>query len=313
MRAAVLHQESGPPVVEEFAEPSAGDGQVLIHVETAGLGGWDILKRYQFQMPYPSVIRGEGVGQSDDGRRVYFGEHSAAPFGAWAQQTVVPAHEVWEVPDGVSDRLAITMAIAGTGAIVPLEQAEIQPGESVLVLGATGALGQLALQFARQLGAGRVVGAGRNRDALDRLLERGIADDVVQMGNGDDAAALKAAAGEGFDVVLDQIYGDAFLAALRATRKGARVMVVGVARGNLGMEDVMTVPLSPGDMLSRTLTCVGTGQRAPEDRRAIWERLLELGLSQGIDVDYREFTLDDAAQAWALQAASPHAKVVGTI
>lgn len=71
------------------------------YVETAGLGGWEILGAYQFGVEYPCVIRGEGVGHAKDGRRVYFGERSRRPFGAWAERTVVPSTEVWDVPDNV--------------------------------------------------------------------------------------------------------------------------------------------------------------------------------------------------------------------
>src|SRR5690606_19294877 len=101
---------------------------------TAGLGGWDVLGAYRLGIQYPCVIRGEGVGRTEDGRRVYFGERSVLPFGAWAERTLVPAVEVWDVPDDIDDRTAIALGIAGTGALVPLEQAAIRPGERVLVL-----------------------------------------------------------------------------------------------------------------------------------------------------------------------------------
>jgi NADPH:quinone reductase-like Zn-dependent oxidoreductase len=66
------------------------------------------------------VIRGEGVGRTADGQRAYFGERSVLPFGAWAERTLVPAEEVWAVPDDVDDKTAISMGIAATGTIVPL-------------------------------------------------------------------------------------------------------------------------------------------------------------------------------------------------
>lgn len=194
MRAAVLAHDGAAPVVQQFDEPGPAEGAVVIDVTTAGLGAWDIWSRYQFPVSYPCVIRGEGVGRTEDGRRVYFGERSVPPFGAWAERTVVPAAEVWQVPDDVDDKLAIAMAIAGTGAFVPLRQAGIQPGENVLVVGGTGALGQIALQLARHLGAGRVVAAGRDETALARVARQGIADAVARIGTGDDAAALRAAA-----------------------------------------------------------------------------------------------------------------------
>jgi NADPH:quinone reductase-like Zn-dependent oxidoreductase len=122
------------------------------------------------------------------------------------------------------------------------------------------------------------------------------------MGVEGDAAALKAEAGDGFDVVLDLVYGQPFLAALKATRWGARIITIGTGAGN-------TVSLTIGDLLFRTLTCIGTGQRPPADRRAIWERLLVLAREQNITVDHTEFSLEAAAEAWAAQAAGPHAKI----
>ncbi|WP_254051036.1 zinc-binding dehydrogenase [Zoogloea sp. LCSB751] len=252
------------------------------------------------------MIRGEGVGRAPDGRRVYFGERSVLPYGAWAEQTLVPAEEVWDVPDSVDDRTAISMGIAATGALVPLEQASIKPGESVLILGATGTLGQIALQLTRYLGAGRVVAAARNGTALARLAERGIADATVQLGGDDDVAALKAASGDGFDVVLDLVCGQPMLNALKATRWGARILTIGTGAGR-------QVNLDIADLLFRTLSCVGTGQRPPADRRAIWERLLGIALEQNIVVDYLDYSLDRAADAWAAQMDGPHAKITARI
>lgn len=309
MRAAVLTGPgTAPVVVTDFEEPRPSDGAVLIEVATAGLGAWDILggETQRLGVDYPSVVRGEGVGRTEDGRRVYFGERPIGRFGAWAERTVVPAYEVWDVPDDIDDGLAITMGCAGTGALVPLEQAKIQQGENVLILGATGSLGQVALQLARHLGAGRVVGAARNAEALTRLSERGIADAVVQLGTDRDADALKEQAGEGFDVVLDVVYGQPFIAALKATRPGARVITIGIQAGRTATVDL-------ADMLFRTHTCVGTGQRAPDDRHAIWNRLLNISREREITVDFARYTLDEAPQAWAAMAASPHAKVIASI
>ena len=146
----MLTERGATPTVQDFDEPSPVDGAVLIDVTTAGFGCVGHPRCVPRAVQFPCVIRAEGVGRAEEGRRVYFGERSLAPFGAWAERTVVPAAEVWDVPDDIDDELAIAMAIAGTGAVVPLEQADIQKGESVLVLGATGTLGQIALQLARR-------------------------------------------------------------------------------------------------------------------------------------------------------------------
>ncbi len=306
MKAAVITERGAAPVVQEFREPMPQEGAVLIDVDTAGLGGWDVLGAYRLGVQYPCVIRGEGVGRAADGRRVYFGERSVLPFGAWAERTLVPVEEVWDVPDGVDDKTAITMGIAATGALVPLEKANIQKGEQVLVLGATGTLGQVALQLARFLGAGKVVAAARSAEALQRLKARGVADEVVTVGGEDDVAALKAAGGEGFDVVLDLVCGRPMLNALKATRWGARIMTIGTGAGR-------QLDLDIADLLFRSLSCIGTGQRPPADRRAIWERLLRIAREQNIQVDYADYTLEQAAQAWASQVAGPHAKITARI
>ncbi|WP_374476214.1 zinc-binding alcohol dehydrogenase family protein [Zoogloea sp.] len=306
MRAAVIVERGAAPVVRDFSAPQAREACILIDVDTAGLGGWDVLGAYRLGVEYPCVIRGEGVGRAPDGRRVYFGERSVLPYGAWAEQTLVPAEEVWDVPDGVDDRTAIAMGIAATGALVPLEQANIKAGENVLILGATGTLGQIALQLARYLGAGRVVAAARNGMALARLAERGIADATVRLGGDDDVAALKAASGDGFDVVLDLVCGQPMLNALKATRWGARILTIGTGAGR-------QVNLDIADLLFRSLSCVGTGQRPPADRRAIWERLLVIAREQNIVVDYVDYSLDQAADAWAAQVDGPHAKITARI
>jgi NADPH:quinone reductase-like Zn-dependent oxidoreductase len=306
MKAAVISARGEAPVVRDFPAPAPQDGAILIDVDTAGLGGWDVLGAYRLGVQYPCVIRGEGVGRAPDGRRVYFGERSVLPFGAWAERTLVPAEEVWAVPDEVDDKTAIAMGIAATGALVPLEQANIRKGEQVLILGATGTLGQIALQLARTLGAGRVVAAARSADALQRLKARGMADDVVALGGDDDAAALKEVAGDGFDVVLDLVCGQPLLNALKATRWGARIMTIGTGAGR-------RIDLDIADLLFRTLSCVGTGQRAPADRHAIWQRLLRIARDENIQVDYADYTLDQAAAAWAAQVAGPHAKITARI
>jgi NADPH:quinone reductase-like Zn-dependent oxidoreductase len=307
MRAAVISGNGIAPVLQDFPDPTPQEGSIFITVDMAGLGGWDVLGAYRLGVQYPCVIRGEGVGRAEDGRRVYFGERSVAPWGAWAEKTIVPVAEVWDVPDDIDDRTAITMGIAGTGILIPLEAAQIQPGESVLILGATGVLGQIGLQLARRLGAGRVVAAARSQAGLDRLMERGLADAVVAMGGQNDTETLKAASGgDGFDVVLDLVFGQPFLSAVKATRWGARLITIGTGAGR-------TVELNIGDLLFRTLTCIGTGQRPPADREAIWRRLLAMQKDDAITVDYVDYDFVDAADAWAAQVAGPHAKITARL
>jgi NADPH:quinone reductase-like Zn-dependent oxidoreductase len=151
-----------------------------------------------------------------------------------------------------------------------------------------------------------VVAAARSQASLERLKERGIADDIVVLGGSDDVAALKAAAQGGFDVVLDLVCGQPMINALKATRFGARIYTIGTGAGR-------QVNLDIADLLFRTLSCIGTGQRPPADRRAIWERLLRIAREQKIEVDYADYSFDDAPRAWADQIAGPHAKITARI
>ncbi|HEX3951476.1 MAG TPA: zinc-binding dehydrogenase [Steroidobacteraceae bacterium] len=307
MKAAILAERGALPSPSEFHEPTAQPGSVLIDVDTAGLGGWDTLGAYRLGVQYPCVIRGEGVGRRvGDGRRVYFGERSVAPFGAWAERTIVPAAEVWEVPDDVDDRTAITLGIAATGAIVPLQQANIKSGENVLILGATGTLGRIALQLARRFGAGYIVGASRSKSALGKLKQRGLADEIVVLGEVDDVAALKAASKEGFDVVLDLVCGQPLLNALKATRWQARIMTIGTGAGR-------QINLDMADLLFRTLSVVGTGQRPAQDREAIWRGLLELNRQKKFEVEYVEYPLSKVSEAWQAQQKGVHAKIISAM
>jgi NADPH:quinone reductase len=307
MKVAVIAERGALPIPGEFPEPAAQPGAILIDVDTAGLGGWDTLGAYRLGVQYPCVIRGEGVGRRvGDDSRVYFGERSVAPFGAWAERTIVPAAEVWEVPDDIDDKTAISLGIAATGAIVPLQQANIRSGENVLILGATGTLGRIALQLARRFGAGHIVGASRSKSALAKLKQQGLADEVVALGEPDDVKALKAVSRDGFDVVLDLVCGQPLLNALKATRWQARIMTIGTGAGR-------QINLDVADLLFRTLSVVGTGQRAPQDRQAIWQGLLEMNRQQKFEIEYADYSLALATEAWQAQLKSPHAKITAVM
>ncbi|MCC4233139.1 MULTISPECIES: quinone oxidoreductase family protein [Sphingobium] len=305
MRAALIDSDGGFALADH-PEPTAQPGHRVIDVAAAGIGPTDLMRAKGFFGPVdaPYVPGGEGVGHLDDGSRVYFG-HSRPPFGAIAERTLVAEEEIWPAPDGLSDDQLIALAISGTGALIPLEEARIAKGESVLILGATGPVGQIGAQVARLLGAGRVVAAARGRERLEAMQAAGHADAIALLGEGDDEAALKAVSEGGYDVVLDIIYGPPAQAAMRATRPGARMTSIGVQAGP-------TVTLSLRDLVFRSHIGVGTGQRPASERRAAYDRLIAMAMTQGLTVDTRRYAFADAADAWAAQAGSPHGKIVIT-
>lgn len=302
MRAAIIGELGSEPAQGDFPPPQAAPGTSIVRVIAAGLQPTDIMRsKGMFNPPAtPYVIGGEGVGLLPDGRRIYFG-HSVAGYGSACEMTAVPDEEIWPLPDDVSAEQAIALAISGTGALIPLQEAGIEAGETVLVLGATGPLGQIALQVARLLGAGRVIGAARSVDALSQLVDRGIADAVVQLGGDDDDGALRAAGP--FDVVLDCVFGGPAQSALRAMAPGGRMMSIGVGAG-------MHLTVSLAELVNKSVHGVGTGQRPVAERRAAFDRLIAWHREGKLAVSIRSFALDDVAQAWALVKASSHGKVV---
>jgi NADPH:quinone reductase-like Zn-dependent oxidoreductase len=304
MRAAVITERSGSPSIKNIPEPGAEPGTVKIKVQAAGLQPTDIMRsRGLYKTPtLPYIAGGEGVGLLEDGSRVYFG-HSIPSSGAIAEWTIVPSGEVWPLPANIDEGTAIALAIAGTGALIPLQQANIVPGDNVLILGATGPVGQVAAQVARACGAGRIVAAARTLEPLVRLRERGIADEIVQLGLGDDAGALKKIAREGFDVVFDGVFGPPLKAAIRASKFGSRIICVGAVGGP-------EVTLSRWEIARRTIQAVGTGYRPAADRRAAWEYLLKLSREGRMKVDCVYFDIEQVSEAWSLQLGSPGGKVI---
>ena len=304
MRAAVVSERSGGPAVCDLAEPMSIPGCKRIRVLAAGLQPTDVLRsRGLYKTPrLPYIVGGEGVGLLDDGSKVYFG-HSIPSSGACAEWTVVPEEEVWPLTEGIDESQAIALAIAGTGALIPIRHAEIQHDDNVLILGATGPVGQVAAQAARVLGARRVVGAARTIGPLLRLRERGVVDDIVQLGRGDDESALRESATSGFSVIFDAVFGQPLRAALRASRYHARVICVGSVAG-------FEVTLNRFEIARRTIHAVGTGYRPAAERRAAWEDLLALSREGRMSVDCVRFDLDQVHAAWTSQLGSPAGKII---
>jgi NADPH:quinone reductase-like Zn-dependent oxidoreductase len=209
MKAAVVNFLGEPPRYQDFPEPTPGEGEALIQVRAAGLH--PIVKALAAETHYagkgevPVVPGVDGVGTLEDGRRVYFA-FARKPWGSMCERTVAPLSKCLPLPDNIDDAQAAAIANPGMSAWLSLkDRAALKAGESVLILGATGVAGQLAIQAARHLGASRIVGAGRNVEALasEKL------DAVVSLTQSDDAIrdAFTAQAAQGIDVVIDYLWG----------------------------------------------------------------------------------------------------------
>jgi NADPH:quinone reductase-like Zn-dependent oxidoreductase len=299
MRAAVLHSAGQAPTVGDFDEPG-GD---VVDVRLAGCNPVDLWLASGGSGPptIPSVVGLEGVGVTADGTRVYFNS-PPNPFGSWAQRCRIDPARTFPIPDGVDDDLAVALGVAGLAAWLPLTRhASVSDGQSVLILGATGIVGRIAIQVAKALGAGRVVGAGRHPAALEELAELG-ADATVTLGGGDDVAALKAEGGAGYDVVIDTVYGTPFLAALEATAVGATLITIGDGAGSSAAIPFLS-------LLGRTHVGHLNLTTSPEVLRAAYGELMTVAAAGKIRVETHRYGLAEAADAWQALSKGPRSKL----
>ena len=173
MKAAVVFDLAQGPVWADFDEPQAGEQQTLVRVHAAAIShvvkSRASGKHYSFDGTLPFVVGIDGTGTLPSGERVYFA-FPASPWGSMAQYAPVASQNCFALPDGLDDVTAAAMANPGMSAWAALvKRAKFEAGETVLVNGATGSAGQLAVQIARYLGAKKVIATGRNASALAAL------------------------------------------------------------------------------------------------------------------------------------------------
>ncbi|MGD0136986.1 MAG: zinc-binding alcohol dehydrogenase family protein [Bryobacteraceae bacterium] len=171
MRAAVVVEAGKAPIYDHFKEPVPTADDVRVSVSAAALS--NVVKsrasgkHYSSSENLPFVVGIDGVGRLDDGRRVYFALPKA-PFGSMSERTVVPLSQCVVLPDALDDVTAAALANPGMSSWAALsERARLAAGETVLVNGATGTAGRLAVQIAKHMGAKKVIATGRNTQALD--------------------------------------------------------------------------------------------------------------------------------------------------
>ena len=213
VKAAVLHTLGEPPHFEDFPDPQPGEGEVLVHVKAASLKNVDKAMasgaHYGSRRELPAICGIDGVALLADGTRVFCGG-CRPPYGMMAEQAVVPRAFCLAIPDAVDDNTAAALPNPALSSWLPLVwRARLKPGEAVLILGATGVAGKLAIQIAKHLGAGRVVAAGRNERLLETLPDLG-ADATIALDQPDQeltAAFIREATRKRFDIVLDYLWG----------------------------------------------------------------------------------------------------------
>jgi NADPH:quinone reductase-like Zn-dependent oxidoreductase len=305
MKAAVVTEFGEPPHYQQFEVPTpANTDQALVDVLAVGLhprvrtGARGT--HYTSSGKLPMIPGIDGVGRRNDGKLIYFVADDDV-IGTMAEQALVDVPRTIELPEDVDvEKVAATMNPAMSSWVALRRRVPIEAGQSVLVLGATGNAGTMAVRVAKRLGAGRVVGAGRDPDRLAALVPLG-ADAVVQLTDDADATATALAdvAAE-VDIVVDYLWGEpaqrAMMALLTARSDRSRAL----DWIQIGAIASPTIELPSVALRSANLRIQGNGQGAVSARVYLAElpSLIEEIASGAIAVQPNSVPLADVERAW---------------
>jgi NADPH:quinone reductase-like Zn-dependent oxidoreductase len=303
VRALIVPERGAAPEPAEAPEPEPEAGRTLVRVRAASLNPVDLAiaaGRFYMDVPAPPYVAGaEAAGEVVDsiahppGTPVW----CLTMTGSLAEVVSAPDGAVVPLPPDLGFPLAAGLGIAGLAGWMPVrERGALLPGETVVVLGAGGAVGQVAIQAARDGGAARVIGAARSDDGRERAVAAG-ADVAVPTGPGL-AAALKEVCGEGADLVIDAIWGEAAVAAIGALRRGGRLVQVGSASG-----PTAEVPAGPFRGGRLDLRGFSVFSEAPGDLARAYRGLAEAAVRGAVTMRLVGVPLADAPAAWARLAS----------
>jgi NADPH:quinone reductase-like Zn-dependent oxidoreductase len=286
MKAAIVQSFDRPPVYTDYPEPEGG---TLVQVRAAAVSqlvrARAAGKHYSGGQP-PFIAGVDGAGVTAEGQRVFFTSNG----GTMAERVAV--HRFVPIPDELDDVRAAALANPAMSSWAALTlRARIQPGETVLINGATGSSGQLAVRIARHLGAGRVIATGRNRQILGGL-------------GADEAIALDEGAGEAFrrelargvDIVLDYLWGESALQILEAIAQDTprlRFVQIGSISGP-------TIPMPAHPLRSSGLELMGSGlgSNSPEQLLEVIGQLLQAAVAADLRVESETAPLAEVESAW---------------
>ncbi len=273
MKAAIVKTPGSNPVYGDFNEPVAQSGQTIVTVRASALSHFARSRaagsHYSADGGFPTIAGIDGVGRTDEGQRVYF-VLPEAPFGALAQRSLVDARRCIPLPGDLDDITAAAIANPGMSAwAAMMERAHLKTGETVLVNGATGTAGRLAVQLAKYLGAKKVIATGRNEEELEGV--RALGADVTipftlgtlhPLGAKQYEEALMREFANGIDVVLDYLWGESARTIIAAIAKSVedatpvRFVHVGGASGE------ESIDLPGAGLRSSAIVLMGSGLKS---------------------------------------------------
>lgn len=296
MKAAVVYEPGRPPAYQDFIEPEPDENEEIVEVLAAGLHNVTRSQasgqHYAGHGQLPMVPGVDGIGRRSDGSLIYCGGLKP-PYGTFAERAAISGFALPVPADADPAVIAASINPAASGWIALVLRARLQPGQTVAVLGATGAAGRTALQAARLLGAGRLIAIGRSAPALDEISDR--ADQTVRIADDTDWATQV----EGpVDVVLDYVWGDpsqTLLPVLSGNNQGTRLTWVQV-----GSIAGATIPLAADLLRSSDLHLIGSGLGSSpmRDLAQLLPTVIEHVAAGRIQVEPVVRPLADVESAW---------------
>lgn len=321
MKAAVMYQKGGLPQYTDFPEPTPqNDDEVLVTVKAVAIKHFDkgvaAGNHYSSDAPKENgrVIGGDGVCLLANGTRVY----AIGVSGMLAQKATIRKNYTIPVPDGLDDATAAALPNGVMGAAMGLKfKAGIQPGDVVLINGATGFTGRIAIQIAKHYGAKKIIVTGRNQQSLEDLLTLG-ADEIVSVLQDDESFKAQLTAihtNTPIDIIIDYLWShtaEMILACIKGdgsfTNK-IRYVSIGAMGGNL-------IQLSAANLRSVDLQLTGSGlgswskQQVGQLFSEILPEMFQLAVQGTLKIETTNVKLKDIAELWNLDVPGGQRLVV---
>ncbi|MFC6177262.1 zinc-binding alcohol dehydrogenase family protein [Companilactobacillus huachuanensis] len=304
MKAAIVTEKGKAPIYGDFDEPELKEGNVIVDVKASALSNLTKMRamgqHYSADSIYPNVAGTDGVGILN-GKRVYF-LATNAPYGSLAEKTLINEHLILPLPDGIDDVTAAAIANPGMSSWTALvSRAHFEAGQTVLINGATGTAGSLAVKIAYHMGAKKVIVTGRNSEKLSRLgADEMVAFDMNAEGGADKFTAdLVKQMQAGVDVVLDYLWGDSAIAIMKAVamfggHNATRFVSIGASAGQAD------IALPSAVLRSSAIEILGSGVKSatmPQLISAI-NGVFQWAAKEKITMKTNNFDLSEIGEAW---------------
>lgn len=304
MKAAIVTEKGIKPTYGTFNEPIADDKNIIVETSAVALSNLTKMramgKHYSASTVYPNIAGTDGVG-TVNGQRVYY-LATNAPYGSLAEKVLVNKNLVIPLPAGIDDVTAAAIANPGMSSWAALvSRAHFEKGQTVLINGATGTAGSLAVKIAYHLGAKKVIVTGRNAEKLNQLgADVAVAFDM-DAENGADKFTddLAEQFKTGVDVVLDYLWGDSALAIMKSVAKfGGHTVTRFVSIGASAGQPEIDLPSAV--LRSSAIEILGSGVKSatmPELMSAI-SGVFQWAATEHITMEINNFELSEISQAW---------------